>query len=119
MDFNTIQKYSLIFTSESIYYPCNSEKGLSSIIQKMMHLLVDNSVLLIEYIHKSENTDNNRLFVDREEMLRVINNIDNTNIISHKVKKYVEKGNPMDNKTHEIMFLGGGESLCTKKKLNM
>ena len=104
MNYNPKDKFSLIFTSGSIHYEQNRDKNLEQMITKMINMLCDKGILLIEYIHKDHNTDKNRYFVSKEELNCILDKINNIRIISHKVKKYIEKNNPRDNKIHQILW---------------
>lgn len=104
MDWNSDEKYSLIFTSGSIHYAFNNKHTIDDMIYKMIDMLCDNGILLLEYIHEDENTDKNRYFVSKSFLENILKRKNNIKIISHKVKTYVEQANPRDNKVHTIKW---------------
>lgn len=104
MDYNTTKKFSLIFTSGSIHYACNSKYDIKKMIFKMIDMLETNGVLLLEYICKDNNTDKDRHFVSKKEVDEIISEYKGIEVLSHKTKKYIEESNPRDNKVHEITW---------------
>lgn len=104
MQYNSDQKFPLIFTSGSIHYACNSDYDTEQMINKMINFLDNKGVLLIEYIHKSKDTDKERHFVTKKEIENIVLKNKGVKIISHKLKKYIEEPNPRDDKVHEIIW---------------
>ena len=104
MKWKSEKKYSLIFTSGSIHYEFNTKYNADDMIYKMIDMLCNNGILLLEYIHEDENTDNNRHFVTKSFIEKILKNRNDIRILSHKVKTYIEQANPRENKVHTIKW---------------
>lgn len=104
MNYNKNKKFSLVFTSGSIHYAYNSKYSVKNMIFKMLDMLEENGMLLLEYICKDNNTDNTRHFLSKKEINDIIYGYTGVKIISHKLKAYTESANPRNKKSHEITW---------------
>lgn len=102
MDYTPTKTFSLIFTSGSLHYDNNSKYSIHELISKMLSMLSINGILLLEYIHQSSPSE--RHFLNKKQVDELFEKFDNVEIISHKVKKYIEKPNSRDNTIHEISW---------------
>lgn len=103
MTLDNNQKFSLIFTSNSIHYPENLKYSADELVGKMIDLLDDNGFLLLEYVHESEESKKYKgHYLNKKQMKNILENKKNNRILSHVVKVYYENGNIVDGGPHKI-----------------
>lgn len=103
MTLDNNQKYSLIFTSNSIHYPENLKYSAEELVGKMVDLLDDNGFLLLEYVHESaESKKYQGHYLNKGQMKKILEDRKDNRIIRHVVKVYYENGNIVDGGPHKI-----------------
>ena len=103
MDLDNNPKFSLIFTSNSIHYPENLKYKAEDLVGKMVDLLDDNGVLLLEYIHESEESKKYEgHYLNKKQMNKILEERKDNQVLSHVAKVYYENGNIVDGNPHKL-----------------
>lgn len=103
MTLDETQKYSLIFTSNSIHYSENLKYRADDLVGKMIDLLDENGFLLLEYVHESEESKKYQgHYLNKKQMNQILENRGDNRILRHVVKVYYENGNIVDDGPHKI-----------------
>lgn len=103
MTIDTHEKYSLIFTSNSIHYPENFKYEARDLVGKLVDMLVDDGLLLLEYVHESEESKKYKgHYLNKKKMKDILDARGDNKIFSNIVKVYYENGNIVDPNPHKI-----------------
>lgn len=103
MNLSNDKKFSLIFTSNSIHYPENLKYTAEELIGKMVDLLDDNGILLLEYIHESEESKQyDGHYVTKSQVNKILSDRGDNRAIRHTLKVYHEHGNIVDPNDHTL-----------------
>lgn len=102
--YNRRGSFSGVFTSGSIHYQNNSQYPLSQIINNLQSYVAPGGLLVMEYIHLSDENNNPlRHFVTGKEVMRFFPKAE-WKVTSNKKKRYIEDPNPRNDLVHHITW---------------
>ncbi len=113
--YNPRNTFSGVFTSGLIHYQDNSHYPLSQIINGIQSYVAPGGLLIMEYIHPSdENNDPLRHFPTAKELVQYFQ-VKDWKVTSNKKKRYTEGPNPRNPRIHDIVW---GRLYAQKLKSN-